>query len=93
MPSNEHTPEQVMSKLREAEVVISGGGSVAEACGQVGVTEETFYQWRNEYGDLRGSKHLTTWQAFLSVMPPEDEWTGRLVHPGSGIPSLLLRSN
>jgi len=53
MPRKKHTPEQVINKLREAEVVISGGGTVAGASRQIGVKEQTFYRWRNEYGGLR----------------------------------------
>jgi len=53
MPRKKHTPEQVINKLREAEVAISGGSTVAEASRQIGVTEQTFYRWRNEYGGLR----------------------------------------
>jgi transposase-like protein len=53
MPRKKYTPEQVINKLREAEVVISGGSTVAEASRQIGVTEQTFYRWRNEYGGLR----------------------------------------
>ena len=53
MPRRRHTPEQVINKLREAEVAISGGGTVADASRQIGVTEQTFYRWRNEYGGLR----------------------------------------
>jgi len=53
MPRKKHTPEQVINKLREAEVAISGGSTVAATCRQIGVTEQTFYRWRNEYGGLR----------------------------------------
>ena len=53
MPRKRHTPEQVINKLREAEVAISSGGTVAEACRQIGVTDQTFYRWRNTYGGLR----------------------------------------
>ena len=53
MPRKKYTPEQVINKLREAEVVISGGSTVAEASRQIGVTEQTFYRWRNEYGGLK----------------------------------------
>ena len=53
MPRRRHTPEQVINKLREAEVVISGGSTVAEASRQIAVTEQTFYRWRSEYGGLR----------------------------------------
>ena len=53
MPRKRYTPEQVINKLREAEVAISGGSTVAGASRQIGVTEQTFYRWRNEYGGLR----------------------------------------
>ena len=53
MPSKKHTPGQVINKLREAEVVLARGRTVAEASRQIGVTEQTFYRWRNEYGGLR----------------------------------------
>ena len=48
-----HTPEQIINKLREAEVAISQGHTVAQACREIAVTEQTFYRWRNEYGGLR----------------------------------------
>ena len=53
MPRKRHTPEQVINKLREAEVALSQGSTVAEASRQIGVTDQTFYRWRNEYGGLR----------------------------------------
>ena len=53
MPRKKHTPEQVINKLREAEGVLAQGRTVAEANRQIGVTEQTFYRWRNEYGGLR----------------------------------------
>ena len=53
MARKRHTPEQVINKLREAEVALAQGSTVAEASRQIGVTEQTFYRWRNEYGGLR----------------------------------------
>ncbi len=53
MPRKKHTPEQVINKLREAEVALAQGRTVAEASRQIGVTEQAFYRWRNEYGGLR----------------------------------------
>ena len=53
MANKRHTPEQVINKLREAEVAISAGGTVAEASRRIGVTEQPLYRWRNEYGGLR----------------------------------------
>ena len=53
MPTKRHTPEQVINKLREAEVAMAQGSTVAEASRQIGVTEQIYYRWRNEYGGLR----------------------------------------
>ena len=47
------TPEQIISKLREAEVLLSQGASTGEASRKAGVTEQTYYRWRKEYGGLR----------------------------------------
>jgi len=53
MPKKRHTAEQIIHKLREAEVALSQGGSVKAASKQIGVTEQTYYRWRKEYGGLR----------------------------------------
>ena len=53
MPKRKHTPEEIINKLREAEVIVSSGGTVAEAVRRIGVSEQTFYRWRSEYGGLR----------------------------------------
>ena len=53
MPRKRHTGEQIISKLREAEVELAGGQTIAEACRKIGVSEQTFYRWRQEYGGLR----------------------------------------
>ena len=47
------TPEKIINKLREAEVHISRGIPIAEASRNIGVTEQTYYRWRKEYGGLR----------------------------------------
>ena len=48
-----HGPEQIIRKLREAEVRIAGGMTAVEAARQIGVTEQTYYRWRKEYGGMR----------------------------------------
>ena len=53
MARRKHTPEQVIKKLREAKVAIAEGSTVAQASRKIGVTEQTFYRWRAEYGGLR----------------------------------------
>ena len=48
-----HQPEEVIGKLREAEIVLSQGGSVADASRRIGVTQQTYYRWRKEFGGLK----------------------------------------
>jgi putative transposase len=45
-------PEEIISRLREVEVLLAKGGTVLEGCRQIGVTEQTYYRWRKEYGGL-----------------------------------------
>jgi transposase-like protein len=52
MTRKRRTPEQVINRLREVEVVLAQGHTVAEAARQIGVTEQTYYRWRKEYGGL-----------------------------------------
>ena len=47
------TAEQVIGKLREVELLVNRGMSVAEACKQISVTEQTYYRWRKEYGGMQ----------------------------------------
>jgi transposase-like protein len=47
------TAEQIIGKLREAEVFLSQGSTVAEVGRKLGITEQTYYRWRREYGGMR----------------------------------------
>ena len=53
MSRKRHTPEEIVTKLRQVEVLTAQGRSVAEAVRSIGVTEVTFYRWRQEYGGLK----------------------------------------
>jgi len=53
MPRLRHTVEQILAKLREAEVALSRGQGVAQVCRTLGITEQTYSRWRNEYGGLK----------------------------------------
>ena len=53
MSKKKYTPEQVVTMLREAEVLLGKGQSIAEACRGLGITDQTYYRWRKEYGGLR----------------------------------------
>jgi putative transposase len=48
-----YTPEQIINKLREAEILLNQGSSIVEASRKIGVTEQTYYRWRKEYGGMR----------------------------------------
>ena len=48
-----HTPEQIISKLREAEVKTAKGTSLAQVCKDLAITEQTYYRWRKEYGGMK----------------------------------------
>ncbi len=53
MAKKRHTAEQIISKLREAEVLLAKGTKLPQTCRKLGVTEQTYYRWRKEYGGVR----------------------------------------
>jgi len=53
MTKKGYTPEQIINKLREAEILLSQGKNIGEASRKIGVTEQTYYRWRKEYGGMR----------------------------------------
>ena len=56
MSRKQPTPEEIVTKLRQVEVLTAQGRSVAEAIRSIGVTEVTYYRWRKEYGGLKGDQ-------------------------------------
>ena len=53
MASKQRSVEEIIGKLREAEVALAQGETVAQACRGIGVSDHTFYRWRQQYGGLR----------------------------------------
>ena len=53
MARKRHTPEEIIHKLREAEVELAKGQALGVVCKKIEVTEQTYYRWRKEYGGLR----------------------------------------
>jgi putative transposase len=51
-----HRPEEALTKLRQVDVLVSQGQSVAEAIRAIGVTEVTYYRWRREFGGLKSDQ-------------------------------------
>lgn len=56
MGRKRHKPEEIVAKLRQVDVLASQGQSVAEAVRSIGVTEVTYYRWRQEYGGLKSDQ-------------------------------------
>src|SRR4029078_8900511 len=56
MPRKRHKPEEIVAKLRQVDVLKSQGRSVADAVRSIGVTEVTYYRWRQEYGGLKSDQ-------------------------------------
>jgi putative transposase len=53
MKRRRHTPEQIIRKLREAERMLGEGKTIPEAARELGVSEQTFHRWRNQYGGMK----------------------------------------
>ncbi len=53
MAKRSYTPEKIINKLREAEVLLSQGSTIGQAARKIGVTDMTYYRWRREYGGMR----------------------------------------
>ena len=56
MARKRHRPEEIVAKLRQVDVLTGQGTSVAEAVRSIGVTEVTYYRWRQEYGGLKSDQ-------------------------------------
>ena len=56
MARKRHTAEEIVAKLRQVDVLMAQGKAVADAVRAIGVTEVTYYRWRNEYGGLKGDQ-------------------------------------
>ena len=56
MGTKKHRPEEVVAKLRQVDVLVAQGQSVADAIRAIGVTEVTYYRWRKEFGGLKSDQ-------------------------------------
>ena len=53
MKRGRHTPEQIIRKLREAERMLGEGKTIPEAAKEIGISEQTYHRWRNQYGGMK----------------------------------------
>ena len=51
-----HTAEQIVNKLRQADAIITSGGTLETACKQLGISDATYYNWRRQYGQMKLSQ-------------------------------------
>ena len=71
MPKKRYTPEEIVAKLRQVDVLVSQGQNIADAIRQIGVSEVTYYRWRQEYGGLKTEQvKLRSTQRRRSVLSP-----------------------
>ena len=56
MPKKRHKPEEIVAKLRQVDVLVSQGQSVADPIRSIGVTEVSYYRWRREFGGLKSDQ-------------------------------------
>ncbi len=56
MARKRHSAEEIVAKLRQVDVLTAQGRAVSDAIRTIGVTEVTYYRWRNEYGGLKGDQ-------------------------------------
>jgi transposase-like protein len=83
MPRKRHKPEEIVAKLRQIDVLVTQGQSVADAIRSIGVTEVTYYRWRQEFGGLKSDQ-------VKRLKDLETENT-RLEPRGKGLMGTLLR--
>jgi putative transposase len=74
MPRVRYTAEQIINKLRQAEVLLAQGKSVGEVAKELGISDHTYYRWRKEYGGVR-----TDQAKRLKLLEKENERLKRLV--------------
>ena len=58
MKRKKHTPEQIVKKLREAEMELAKGASVADVSRRLAVSEQTYYRWKQQYGGPQGDQQV-----------------------------------
>ena len=56
MPRKRHKPEEIVTKLRQVDVLVSQGQGITDAIRQIGVSEVTYYRWRQEFGGLKSDQ-------------------------------------
>ena len=54
MKGKRHSPEQIIARRREADAMLGNGSTIGQVCQKLGIAEQTFHRWRNQYGGMKG---------------------------------------
>src|SRR5882762_10420521 len=84
MPRKNYKPEEIVAKLRQVDVLTSQGQSVAEAVRSIGVSEVTYYRWRQEFGGLKSGQV----KRLMDFFDPAMDMTG-LISAAREFPDLI----
>ncbi len=100
MKRTRHTPEQIVTKLREADAMLAAGRPIAQVVQALAVSEQTFSRWRNQYGGMKADearrlkelevengrlKRLVADQAIdLSILKEANDYLGKPRRPRGG---------
>lgn len=76
-----HTPEQVVRKLTEADRLLAQGADTAEVARQLGVSEQTYFRWRNQFGGLKAEDAKRLKELFI---PPGEPWRNPFIESFNG---------
>src|SRR5438477_128008 len=94
MPRKSYKPEEIIAKLRQVDVLTSQGQSVSEAIRSIGVSEVTYYRWRQEFGGLKSERVERIWRREGLKVPAKQPKRGRLwLNDGSCIRLRAERPN
>jgi len=56
MKRKRHTPDQIITKLREADAMLAGGATIGQVVQRLEISEQTFHRWRNQYGGMKANE-------------------------------------
>ena len=56
MKRKRHSPDQIITKLREADAMLAAGSTIAQVVQRLGISEQTFHRWRNQYGGMKSNE-------------------------------------
>ena len=76
-----HNPELIVKKLREADAVIASGGTIEQACKQLGISDATYYNWRKAVKKIKQQMDLSERRACKTISQPRMTQRNQLKEP------------